>query len=52
MNKLGRMLRPVSYVVFGIALGRIDLGFTNPTAWVLLGCMVANSIGTMMEFVD
>jgi len=52
MKIAGGILRPISYIAFGIALGRTGLEFTDSMAWILLGCMIANSIGTMMEFYD
>lgn len=50
MNKLGRILRMISYLTFGLAFSMINFKFTDPAPWILLGCMIANSIGTMMEF--
>lgn len=49
MRKLGSILRPLAFLVFGIILQHEGYTMADIEAWLMVGCMLLGIVGTCME---
>jgi hypothetical protein len=49
MKKLGSILRPLAFLVFGIILQHEGYTMADIEAWLMVGCMLLGIVGTCME---